>query len=191
MTVGRTDFTWCTYTAIRRAPFSFWKAIGLLRRTMPCNTCGRDVTYCADFSVPEGFRWRCHTRVGGVRRRQSASITFGSWFQQSKLTLQEIMLLTYDIVRREKVSWIQSEYCLSAHTVADWGMFCRETMLVFLEGCSVKIDGPNKTVETDVSMFGRCKYHRGHPVKGQCVFGGVERESATGTFNFHAQYSPS
>jgi transposase-like protein len=56
-------------------------------------------------------------------------------------------------------------------------MFCRETMLVFLEGCSVKIGGPKKTVEIDESKFGRRKYHRGHPVKGQWVFGGVERES--------------
>ena len=39
------------------------------------------------------------------------------------------LLLTYDIVRREPALHTQSEYCLSAHTVADWGMFCRETML--------------------------------------------------------------
>jgi transposase-like protein len=56
-------------------------------------------------------------------------------------------------------------------------MFCRETMLVFLERSSVKIGGPNKTVEIDESKFGRRKYHRGHPVEGQWVFGGVERES--------------
>jgi transposase-like protein len=56
-------------------------------------------------------------------------------------------------------------------------MFCRETMLVFLEGCSVKIGGPNKTVKIDESKFGKRKYHRGHPVKGQWVFGGVERET--------------
>jgi hypothetical protein len=28
-------------------------------------------------------------------------------------------------------------------------MFCREAMLVFLEGCSEKIGGPNKTFEID------------------------------------------
>jgi len=56
-------------------------------------------------------------------------------------------------------------------------MFCRETLLVYLEGCSEKIGGPNKTVEIDESKFGRRKYHKGHPVKGQWVFGGVERES--------------
>jgi hypothetical protein len=69
------------------------------------------------------------------------------------------------------------EYCFSEHTVADWGMFCREKMLVFLEGSSVKIGGPNKTVEIDESKFGHRKYHRGHRVRGKWVFGGVERES--------------
>ena len=71
----------------------------------------------------------------------------------------------------------QPMYCLSVHTVADWGMFCRETMLVFLECSYVKIGGPNKTVEIDESKFGWRKYHRGHPIKSQWVFGGVERES--------------
>jgi transposase-like protein len=56
-------------------------------------------------------------------------------------------------------------------------MFCRETMLVFMEGCSEKIGGPNKTVEIDERKFGRRKYHREHPVKGQWVSGGVERGS--------------
>jgi hypothetical protein len=61
--------------------------------------------------------------------------------------------------------------------VADWGQFCREMMLVYLESCSEKISGPEKTAEIDESKFGRCKYHRGHSVKRQWVFDGVERES--------------
>jgi hypothetical protein len=56
-------------------------------------------------------------------------------------------------------------------------MFCRETLLVYLLGCAEKIGSPNKTVEIDESKFGRRKYNRGHPVKGQWVFGLVERES--------------
>ena len=47
-------------------------------------------------------------------------------------------------------------------------------MLVFLEGCSVKIGGPNKTVDIDESKLSWRKYHREHPVKGQWVFGSVK-----------------
>jgi hypothetical protein len=46
-----------------------------------------------------------------------------------------------------------------------------------MEGCSEKIGGPNKTVEIDKSKFRKRKYNRGHLVKGQWVFGGVEHES--------------
>jgi hypothetical protein len=50
-------------------------------------------------------------------------------------------------------------------------------MLVYIEGCSEKISSHNKTVEIEENKFGRRKYHRSHPVKGQWVFGGVERKS--------------
>jgi hypothetical protein len=46
-----------------------------------------------------------------------------------------------------------------------------------MEGCCEKVGGPNKTVEIDESKFSKRKYNRSHPVKGQWVFGGVERES--------------
>ena len=48
---------------------------------------------------------------------------------------------------------------------------------MYMEGCSEKISGPNKTVEMDESKLVRRKYHKGHPVKGQWVFGCVERDS--------------
>ena len=155
----------------------FFKDIGLLRRTMQCESCGQDMTWSVRSKLSDGFLWRCQRRGGGATCNQSASIRHGSWLQLSKLTLLEIILLNYDIVCREPAHKIEKEYGFSDHTVADWGMFCRESMLVFLEGCSVKNGGPNKTVETDDSKFGRRKYYRGHPVKGQWVFGGVERES--------------
>jgi len=86
------------------------------------------------------------------------------------------MYLTYDIVRRLPAHFIHKEHRFGSDTIAAWGLFCREIMLVYMEGCSEKIGGPNKTVEIDESNFGQRKYHRGHPVKGQWVFGGVERE---------------
>jgi len=45
--------------------------------------------------------------------------------------------------------------------------------------CNLKntlyVGGPGLIVEIDESKFGRRKYHRGHRVEGQWVFGGVER----------------
>ncbi|CAG8779942.1 12169_t:CDS:1, partial [Ambispora leptoticha] len=38
-----------------------------------------------------------------------------------------------------------------------------------------KIGGLDIIVEIDESLFGRVKYHRGKPVKGVWVIGGVER----------------
>jgi hypothetical protein len=81
------------------------------------------------------------------------------------------------ILRREPANEIQHEHHFSDHTITNWGMFCRETLLVYLEGSSEKIGGPKKTVEIDERKLGRRKYHGGHPVKGQWVFGGVERAS--------------
>jgi len=80
-------------------------------------------------------------------------------------------------VCREPACRTREEYSVNPNTIADWGMFCRETMHVFMAGCSEKLGGSNKTVEIDESKFGQRKYHKGHPVKGQWVFGGVERES--------------
>jgi len=79
----------------------FLKEIGLLRRTMQCESCGWDMTWSERPNLHDGFIWRCQRRVAGARCNQSASVRHRSWFQWSKLTLQEIILLTYDIVCRE------------------------------------------------------------------------------------------
>ena len=84
------------------------------------------------------------------------------------------MFLTYDVVRREPARRIKQEHRFGPNTLAEWGQFCRETMLRYVQGCSEKIGGPNKTVGIDERKFGKRKYGRCHPVKGQWVFGGVE-----------------
>ena len=132
------------------------------------------MTSSADTNLPVGFRWRCQRTVVGVRYNQSASIKQGLWFQQSNLTLQEILLIRYDNMCCGAANQIQNEYCLSTPTVADWSMFCTDTMLMILEGCSVKIGAPNKTVEIDESKFGRQRYHRRHPVKCKRVLGRID-----------------
>jgi hypothetical protein len=102
----------------------------------------------------------------GTRFSASRSIRQGSWFHNFHLTFQEILYLTYDILRREPAQQIQHEHHFGDYTITDWRLFCRVAMLVYLEGCSEKIGGPNKTVEIDERKFDKRKYHRGHPVTG-------------------------
>jgi len=86
------------------------------------------------------------------------------------------MYLKYDAVCRVPAHIIHKEHHFGSDTIAAWGLFRRETMLMYMEGCFEKIGSPTKTVEINESKFGRRKYHRSHPVKEQCVFGGVERD---------------
>ena len=134
----------------------FLKDVGLLRSKVRCNTCGRDMIWCAEPKPKDVFRWRCRRRAAVI-----CSETKPIRHDSSKFTLLEVMYLTYDIVRGLPAHIIHKENRFGSNTNAAWGVFCRKTMLVCMEGCSEKIDGPKKTVEIDESKFGRRKYHRG------------------------------
>ena len=40
-----------------------------------------------------------------------------------------------------------------------------------------RLGGPGKVVQIDESKIAKRKYHRGHVVEGQWVFGGIEQDS--------------
>ncbi|KFM58004.1 hypothetical protein X975_20051, partial [Stegodyphus mimosarum] len=65
----------------------------------------------------------------------------------------------------------------SSATLTDWRQFVNEVILNHVELTSEKTGGVGKIVEIDESKFGKTKYHRGHWVEGQRVFGRVERRS--------------
>jgi len=89
----------------------FLKDVGLIRSKVQCNTCDRDMTWCAHPTFPYGFKWRSRRVVARVQCSASRSIRTRSWFQLSKLTFREILLLTYGIVCREPAHRIIEEYC--------------------------------------------------------------------------------
>jgi len=97
----------------------FLKDVVLIQSKVQYNTCGREMTWSAEPSIPEKFSWRCRKKVAGVKCSESRSIKHGSWFQRSNLTFREVLRLTYDIMRRESARRVRGEYCLSSSTVAD------------------------------------------------------------------------
>ena len=50
---------------------------------------------CEDRS--DGFRWECRKQSGNKRHKQTLSIWKGSWFEQSNVTLDEVLKITYRI----------------------------------------------------------------------------------------------
>ncbi|KAJ4430503.1 hypothetical protein ANN_28915 [Periplaneta americana] len=79
--------------------------------------------------------------------------------------MQEVMLLTYDIVNGCTNAQIEKEYFFGDHTITDWRQFIDEVVEVNSE----KVVGDGKVVEIDESKFGRRKYNRDHFVGGQWV----------------------
>lgn len=113
--------------------------------------------------------WRCSNKACGKK----VSIRHGSWFSDSNLTLENIVLLTYFWVYRVEQELVEHELGISHSTIVDWYNFSREVCLSILELNSQRIGGPGKVVEIDESKFGKRKYHRGRRVDGVWVFGGI------------------
>ena len=93
------------------------------------------------------------------------------------MTLTEILKFTYWWCVSLDQTQIISQLKVSPNTGADWAMFCREVCLTTIEMKTEKIGGEGKRVQIDESKVGKRKYHRGHYVEGQWVFGGIEQDS--------------
>lgn len=65
----------------------------------------------------------------------------------------------------------------SLNTVVNWYRKFRDVAYNAMITNKKPIGGPGKIIEIDESKFGKRKYHKGHHVEGQWVFGGIERGS--------------
>ena len=66
---------------------------------------------------------------------------------------------------------------MSSSTAVDWDSFCREMCEISIIENSELVGGEGKVVQIDESKFGKHKYHQGHRMEGQWVFGGIKDES--------------
>ena len=142
-----------------------------------CPVCGENMVLveCTDRS--DGYKWECRKRANNKRHKSTVSIRRGSWFEQSNLTLEEIIKFTYWWSEGLTQEQIKKQLHINPNTAVDWDMFCRETCEVTIQRNSEKLGGEGKVVQIDESKVGKRKYHRGHRVEGEWVFGGIEEDS--------------
>lgn len=120
----------------------------------------------------DGFRWRCpHRKACG----KHVNLRKGTFFAKSKLQLWQILGFLVFWVQSVCLNVICKEVEINYKTGVDWASFCREVVFDAMITKSEKIGGEGRIVEIDESKFGKRKYHRGHYVEGQWVFGGFER----------------
>ena len=156
---------------------SWLKEEGFIASKRLCGICQSEMywTECNDRS--DGFMWECRKQIGRKRHRCQTSIREGSWFENANLTIEEMLKFTYWWCQDLKQWQNKQQLGLGSHTAVDWDMFCREVCEVALFDGRKKIGGPGKLVQIDESKIGKRKYHRGHVVEGQWVFGGIEEDS--------------
>lgn len=130
---------------------------------------------CDDRS--DGFKWECRRRTNSKRHKVELSIGAGSWFEQSKMMLEEILKYSYWWCQELDQAQIRHELGLATHTGVHWDSFCQEVCEILLMEDSQSIGGEGKVVQIDESKFGKRKYHCGHHVEGQWVFSGMENNS--------------
>ena len=149
----------------------------LIASEQRCPRCDEEMTLveCKDRS--DGYKWECRKQAASKRHKQTISIRKGSWFEESNLTVEEVLKHTYWWCQDLNQSQIRRQLGINANTAVDWDSFCRETCEVTMLQKSEKIGGPGKAVQIDESKVGKRKYHRGHRVEGQWVFGGIEEDT--------------
>ena len=128
------------------------------------------------------YVWRCRkihkiikNSVSYTVKDVKVSIRHNSWLVDTKLELEIVLEFIYLWSQGFSASEIKHELKISNKTITEWTHFLRESCIYSVMENSSSIGGNGIEVEIDESKFGKRKYHRGHRVEGQWVFGGREK----------------
>ena len=153
----------------------------LLASSLKCPRagCHNALSWTRRASSRDWYEWQCSKR--GCHA--AASMRQKSWFSGSRLSIEEVLALTYAWAHKFTTTQAVHETSLddettSTETVIDWYNYCREVCADrILNYHAWPIVGLGRTVEIDKSKFGKMKYHRGSKIEGKWVFGGLCREN--------------
>lgn len=146
--------------------------VGLIANEYKCCKCDSIMKLHPKKTTTDQYVWRCRKADHDCRR----SLRKGSWFESSRLSILNILLLTHMWCMKANMTHIRNELMLSTKTIVEWKNFCREVCVQLLTSESEMLGGEGMEVEIDENNFGKMKF-RGKIVEGRWVFGGVERGS--------------
>ncbi|KFM76320.1 hypothetical protein X975_13764, partial [Stegodyphus mimosarum] len=126
-----------------------------------CPVCMKDMRLIDRKDRSDGYEWIC--REKGVNAHHcKRSVRKGTWFEESNMSMIEILMFSYLWVYEAGTNLIMNEVNVKSNkTVVDWRNFCREVCMDVCVKKSEMIGGPGMVVEVDESKFGKRKYNRG------------------------------
>ena len=154
---------------------SFVKSHNLIKSQRRCSICKSRMNFQADSTTMDEFRWRCKNS----RCRKTRSIRANSFFDNSHLSIKQIIFIIYLWSKGYSLKLATDELKITKKTMIDWYRFCRDMVVFHYQNedpDSSKIGGVGEIVEIDESVFSKRKYYRGRVVKETWVFGGVNRD---------------
>jgi IS1 family transposase len=126
----------------------------------------------------DGQIWQCERTINGTRHRQKLSIRHGSIFEDSHLSIKDVVLLMYEWACSTSLQQTSIQLNISEKTVLRWHKSFRKLAAWMIKKQSpAQIGGPGDIVELDECQIGRRKHHRGRIPNEVWIFGAVVRES--------------
>ena len=170
----------------------FCKEFGLFPQEIVCPNCGDNLNKLYNFKnrTSKMFRYQCNKRScrkKGVKN--TVTLHANTWFNEARISIRKSLFMTYcfvhqmlykDTVRENSIICNETGEFIptSIETVCDYKRYCHDVCFnIVTEMSAAKIGGHGFTVEVDESKFGKTKYHKGHQIKGQWIFGGICHET--------------
>jgi transposase-like protein len=107
--------------------------------------------------------------------RKSVSILAHSFFAQSRIAVNDCLLLGYLWITGASLSTALAMSGHSKPTIVDYFGFFRQLVTSTLDPEDTLVGGPNIVVQVDESKFGKRKNNRGSHREGAWVIGGIEQ----------------
>lgn len=163
--------------------FRFFYNHRVLSENKVCVNCNTYMSYDA-----KNCTFRCRKTVYVAINKQAKkatrcsyklSQTKGTFFGEHKISIIKIskFVAYWALLPHPRSHFLEEELDISSATVVDWSSYLRETCFDFIEKNSTKLGGFGKTVEIDEAKVGKRKYNRGRIIKGNWIFGAIERDS--------------
>lgn len=157
-------------TKNKESTLAFVQEMGLIQTNTICSSCGGSMTLIACNTTSFPFRWRCSYPC-----RKEKSIRANTFFEKSKLLVDEILFFIYYWAYEEcSFKKIKRELKWQSEAITNWKSYLREVCSLKLQDENEMLGGEGHVVQIDESLFVRRKYNVGRVPRQQWVFGGID-----------------